>query len=63
MLLGLFSNPHGGNIWFGDFSVYYNVANLYLDGENFYDAGFLYPPLSIIFLLPLGYFTFEQACF
>jgi len=63
MLLGLFSNPHGGNIWFGDFSVYYNAANLYLDGENFYDAGLLYPPLSIIFLLPLGYFTFEQACF
>jgi hypothetical protein len=64
MLFGLFANPHGGSVWFSDFSFYYNAARLHLSGEGIYDnTGFLYPPLSIILFLPFCYLSFDQACF
>jgi len=63
MLFGQFSNPHGENIWFGDFSAYYNAVKLYLSGEDIYgNTGFFYPPLSLLLFLPIGYLSFEQAC-
>ncbi|HEC87182.1 MAG TPA: DUF2029 domain-containing protein [Thermoplasmatales archaeon] len=63
MLLGLFKNPHGENIWFGDFHVYYNAASLYLNGGQVYsNTGYFYPPLSLILFLPVAHLSFEQAC-
>jgi len=63
MLFGLFTNPHGPNIWFGDFKAYYNAAKLYMNGENIYgNTGFYYPPLALLMFLPLACLSFEQAC-
>ena len=52
-----------GSYWCWDFRVYYDAVNLYLNNNNIYGkCGYLYPPLVIVFLLPINYLTFSNAC-
>lgn len=43
-----------------DFSVYYNAAKAFLNNVDVYPH-YLYPPLSIIFIIPFAYLHFDQA--
>jgi hypothetical protein len=64
ILMGIFDNPHGENIFLGDFrGAYYETLHLFLnDGDVYASGSYSYPPLFIAFLIPFAYLTLDQSC-
>lgn len=44
-----------------DFENYFASANAFLNGGDMYSKGYVYPPLTILFYLPLAYLSFNQG--
>ena len=62
ILLDVSGGGDGPSFWFADFKIYYSTARLFIAGENIYQHAYVYPPLSILLIVPFAYLPVGKAC-